>query len=117
MRISTEKYILDKEGNPQVENDLGKWGKYMESAERHVAQDSVDGIKISTVFLGLDHNYGDGAPVLWETMIFGGSHDQYCERYASKEGALAGHKKAVDMVKREQKTIQSFMEDSNVHRR
>ena len=67
-----------------------------------------DGVTISTVFLGLDHAWGDGPPLLFETMIFGGSHDQYQERYSSKKEALAGHKQAVAMVEREQATIESF---------
>jgi len=32
-------------------------------------------------------------------MIFGGEHDGYQERYTSRENAVAGHLKAVALVK------------------
>ena len=40
-----------------------------------------------------------GEPILWETMIFGGEHDQYQERYTNRHAALAGHDRAVAMVR------------------
>jgi hypothetical protein len=51
------------------------------------------------VFLGLDHAWDSDIPVLWETMIFGGEHDQYQERYTSYEDALKGHQTALNLVK------------------
>jgi len=43
-------------------------------------------VRVSTVFLGLDHSWlGYGKPVLWETMIFGGKHNGFQERYSSYE--------------------------------
>jgi hypothetical protein len=93
------KYILDENGNPKVEQDLLKWGKWFETAEIHVGNDTIGGVQISTVFLGLDHSFGGKKPLIYETMIFGGKHDQYQERYYTKEEALEGHKKAVELVK------------------
>ena len=58
-------------------------------------------IFVSTVFLGLDHAWNSDVPVLWETMIFGGEHDQYQERYTSHEDALEGHKKALTLITKE----------------
>jgi hypothetical protein len=95
----SDKYILDEQGNPKEEPNLIKWAKWMETAKRHVALDKIGKVKISTVFLGLDHNFGAGKPLIYETMIFGGKHDQYQERYYTKEEALEGHKKAVELVK------------------
>ena len=46
---------------------------------------------VSTVFLGLDHAFDGGTPLLFETMIFGGEHDEYQERYATWDEAEAGH--------------------------
>lgn len=56
--------------------------------------------RISTVFLGLDHNHSwpNGTPILFETMIFGGEHDDFQERYCTWDEAEAGHKIAVDLV-------------------
>jgi hypothetical protein len=47
------------------------------------------------VFLGTDHSFGDGPPLLWETMIFGGKHDEFQERYSNLADAKAGHKRAL----------------------
>jgi hypothetical protein len=92
-------YILDAEGNPVPEPDLLKWGKWLETADRQLAKDQLpNGVTVSTVFLGLDHRFWGGPPTLWETMIFGGPEDQYQERYASREEALAGHAKAVELA-------------------
>jgi hypothetical protein len=58
------------------------------------------GLVISTVFLGLDHNFGgQGAPVLFETMVFGGDwSEQECERYTSIADARKGHARMVATV-------------------
>lgn len=67
-----DRYILDAEGNPIPEPDLLKWAQWYEkSHNRHVAEDWVGNLRVSTIFLGLDHSFFAGAkPVLWETMIF-----------------------------------------------
>lgn len=94
-----DKYILNKEGNPEKIEDILEWGKYMESNNRHIAKDFINSdIMVSTVFLGLDHSFGGPIPILYETMIFGGKHDQYQKRYATKEEALEGHKKALALA-------------------
>jgi hypothetical protein len=58
--------------------------------------------RISTVFLSMDHGLagliGDGTPVLFETMVFGGEHDDYQERYHTYDEAEEGHKRIVEMV-------------------
>ncbi len=95
----TGKYIL-VDRVPVPCPDLMKWGRFMEEADRHVAVTMVDGIRVSTVFLGLDHGWCDGPPVLFETMIFGGEHDQdYQERCCTWAEAEAMHKKAVKAAK------------------
>ena len=94
-------WILDDQGNPVEVRDLEVWAKWFEKTDRHLGSDKIGGIHVSTVFLGLDHGFSldeKAPPVLWETMIFGGEHDGYQERYSSKEEALAGHTRAVEMV-------------------
>lgn len=89
-------YILDESGQPVPEFDTLKWARWFEENARQVAITDVDGVRISTVFLGIDHNFGDrGAPVLWETMIFGGPCDGHQERYSSLAAAQSGHGRAV----------------------
>lgn len=48
-------------------------------------------VRTSTVFLALDHSLGDGEPVLFETMVFGGVNNGYQKRYTSYALAMAGH--------------------------
>ena len=78
--MTDKKYILGK-NHELVEADLITWGRFFEDINnRRVAEDSIDGARISTVFLGIDHNFGEGEPLLFETMISGGEHDTYVER-------------------------------------
>ena len=48
-------------------------------------------VKVSTVFLGMDHSWGNGPPLIFETMIFGGKHDMDQERYSTYSEAKRGH--------------------------
>ena len=103
----SEKYILDDEGNPVECNDLMKWGRWFEMADnmRIVGKNFIGDVHVSTVFLGMDHNFGYGEsrePILYETMIFGGKHNDYQERYATRAEAIEGHARALKMVMEEQ---------------
>jgi hypothetical protein len=97
-------YILDENNKPIRSNivDCGEWLE--KNPERKVVkQEHVDDIFVSTVFLGLDHAWpkDDVTPMLWETMIFGGEHDQYQDRYTSVEDALEGHQTALTLITKE----------------
>ena len=93
-------YILDKKGNPVAEPDLEKWEIWFTDARRHVAEEKIGDSRISTVFLGLDHSFGGGTPVLWETMVFGGKLDREQDRCSgSREQAEAMHACMVEHVK------------------
>lgn len=95
--MESRHYILDgKELKPVT---LIEWAEWFQNADRVLAKDIIDSVIVSTVFLGLDHSFTYGPPIVFETMIFGGEHDQYQERYSTYDEALAGHKKALDMVK------------------
>jgi hypothetical protein len=56
-------------------------------------------IRVSTVFLSLDHAHFDGPPILFETMIFGGEHDMWQDRYATIEQARRGHQRVVENLR------------------
>lgn len=62
---------------------------------QHVADETIGNVRISTVFLGLDHSFGEGPPLIFETMIFGGAYDQFQDRYTTWKQAEAGHKRVV----------------------
>lgn len=85
--------------------DLYTWAEWFQnSPDRIVAKTNVKGVGISTIFMGLDHNFDSkGKPILFETMIFNSHLDvlkQFQERYTSLEDAKKGHKKAVNFVRR-----------------
>ena len=66
-----------------------------------VAKDMVGLFLVSTVFLGIDHNfYGDGPPLLFETMVF---HDNlvdlFCDRYSTAAAARIGHASVVEQLR------------------
>lgn len=100
-------YILDN-NHKAVSKPVLEAAKWMEDNpnRRQVGYDELkdlngDDVRISTVFLGLDHGWKSGTPVLWETMIFGGVNDQnYQERYTSYEDALEGHQNAINFIKK-----------------
>lgn len=86
---------------------LGESARLWDWAEhnRVVKQERIGDYFISTVFLVIDHSFGRGDPILFETMIFyeGGGvsplAEQYMERYRSWDAAMAGHEEAVSFVK------------------
>lgn len=90
-------YILDDQGNVEPA-ELLEWAKWFETANRILDKTKIGDVEVSTVFLGINYNFYGGTPLLWETMIFGGEHDQYQDRYSSKEDALKGHQVAIDLV-------------------
>ncbi len=82
----------DRDGTPI---DFAKW-VWMREAHpgykiiRHThGKDSL----ISTVHLGMNHNYDDlGPPIIFETMVFGiDGWEDYQERYAREADAVEGH--------------------------
>jgi hypothetical protein len=97
----SDKYIL-VDGLPTQEPDLLKWGRWFETAdnERIVMKTELEEEQVSTVFLGVDHSFGRKLlPILWETMIFGGPHDQWQERYTSRDEAVRRHHEIVGKIK------------------
>lgn len=110
-------YIL-VDRQPVAMTDWMEWALWMENTdetgERTVGRDKIGDLTISTVFLGIDHQYGDGPPVLFETLVFWNyakpvtrvimdrvstfdceALDETLQRYTTWEKAEAGHKEAV----------------------
>ena len=93
--MNTVLYILDGK-TPIPCFDSAKWD--LSKLNGIVGKDQFGGVSVSTVFLGMDHSFGGGTPVLFETMIFGGEHDQYQERYCTWDEAEKGHQIACELV-------------------
>jgi hypothetical protein len=61
-------------------------------------------VTVSTVFLGLDHSFGGGPPVLFETMVFGmPDGSEYQDRYHTWQEAEAGHREVVRKLRNGEK--------------
>jgi hypothetical protein len=97
-------YKLDENKNV-VQSSLEEWGNFIEGTfptnHMHVADEEVNGIRISTIFMGICHNYNpfSNVPIVFETMVFKNGHDIYQDRYCTYQEAEEGHEKAVEWVK------------------
>jgi hypothetical protein len=84
-----------------------EWMEWFHTADRHVADEEIGGIRISTVFLGWNSRFNfEGDPLLFETMIFfpdGETGNVW--RYFTWAEAEEGHRKVVEIIK--QQTIEA----------
>ena len=94
-------YVLDKENNPVLIDSVTEWVRIYVKMNRRVQSTKLPELNasVSTVFLGLDHQWGVGPPILFETMIFGSDLDGYQERYSTWDEAVKGHKIAVELLR------------------
>ena len=85
-------YMLDN--RKAVRCDLHTWGETMGVPDaRRVGDTIIGNLRISTMFLGLDHQLGHGPPLLFESMAFGlpKDEDEWRERCTTWEQAEAMH--------------------------
>lgn len=103
--VSGRHFIWDRKSGKVTPTDLLAWGRWFATADRHLLDDApAPGVRVSTVFLGLDHNDSRcGPPVPWETMVFAGGVlpdlDDRQERYATQGEAAAGHARLLAEVR------------------
>jgi len=96
------RYYVLKNGVVTGTDDMFEWGTFFEeTAARRVDFTQVGELEVSTVFLGLDHNCsGEGAPVLFETMVFDKDRQGIgCRRYSTYGEAHAGHWEVVEELR------------------
>ena len=103
-------YKLDADNHLVPMRDVLEWGVWLEDADRRVGYTQVTSqIIVSTVFLGLDHNFfEDGPPIVFETLVMGGPLDGEMARYSSWDDAETGHRM---LVKRVRKAIGQKIKD------
>lgn len=93
-----------KDGIAVPEPDLLTWSRWYEKErDKYQRVDEVLGIRVSTVFLGLDHSFDHGEPVLWETMVFdddNGSRDLGQWRFVFQDEAYKFHDDKVKELKK-----------------
>jgi len=100
-------YVLDQNGEPVAEPDPQVWAdwffqsKIKEPKLSIVRRSKIGKAIVSTVFIGVDHNFSeDGPPILWESMVFGGPFDHQSTRCSgSREQAEAMHERMIQLVK------------------
>ena len=99
LRMPSQMFYYDRTGQPLA--DITAWDKLHDDIQyRRVAETTVpDGTWISTVWLGIDHRFSEGPPLIFETMVFpqkGGTLDERDQvRYSTEVEALAGHEAMV----------------------
>lgn len=89
-----------KDGTPYPEGKEGllAFAKDFENTEgRRVGFDKLpNGLAVSTVWLGIDHGFGSGRPLIFETMVFAhGRGGEFQTQYSTLEEARLGHKMMV----------------------
>lgn len=102
-------FTMDRWGRPVPAKDVLQWAAWFEIKDRTIDYTMIkeatrrrEAIYVSTVFLGINHNFADdGPPVLFETMIFGGPYNEQGERYITRGKALKGHRKWVAIAQGE----------------
>ena len=76
------------------------WGmRFSDKDYQRVLRDEIEDVVVSTVWLGLDHSWGDGPPLIFETMIFGGEHDEDRWRWSTEGAARSAHHRIVAALK------------------
>lgn len=108
--VNNDKYILAGQ-TPVPEPDLLRWAKWFETCERRIRLTRVGHYHVSTVFLGLDHRfYGDGPPILFETMIFceTGEPNNYQTRCSTWLEAEQQHDAAVAEIRQQWDDIEQL---------
>lgn len=93
-------YILENGATKEV--SLLEWAEWFENFElRKIAQTDISKkVWVSTVFLGIDHNFlGGGPPLLFETMVFGLDDEEIFHRSATLDEAKISHETVVAFLK------------------
>jgi hypothetical protein len=95
-------WILDGH-TPVPVGDPMVWARFMVNGDlrqvalSHIHTDEADEVTVSTVFLGLDHNWAhNGPPLFFESLVFGGPLDGELYRYPTWADAEAGHAVLID---------------------
>lgn len=93
-------YILEGK-TPIKVDDVVLWAQHSSEnyKSRIVNNTNIGDARVSTIFLGVDHNhYAGGEPVLFETMVFGGEYNRYQRKYSTWDEAEKGHHEICAMI-------------------
>lgn len=99
-------YIL--KGRELVPVDFWTWAMWFEDHDnRIVKQENIGTCAVSTICLGLDHSFGNGEPIVFETMVFVDGESEVAlapgfesmARCSTYEQALAQHERIAGEVR------------------
>jgi hypothetical protein len=97
-------YILDENHELVPTKNVLVWARWFEKARLDgsniVGKTKIGDVEVSTVFLGINHNFFGDTPQVFETMVFGGAWDQYQWRCLTWDEAEQQHEDACDAVRR-----------------
>lgn len=103
--------FYDKEGRPIP---LMVWASLFGDWEyKCVAETYVGPYRVSTIWLGLDHDFfRTGRPLIFEMMVFGpeGASDVDCRRYTTEADALAAHEETVTVIRATVQTVEDVLD-------
>lgn len=89
----------DRAGNPV--DDLTEWSRLRRDPHAYaVARTELPGgVVVSTVWLGINLAINDDLPLIFETQVLGGEHDEATWRYPTEPAALAWHDQIVTALR------------------
>jgi hypothetical protein len=87
---------FDRAGQPLT---MEEWAK--DYADNSVLQttDIDEEVSVSTIWLGLNHQYGDGPPLIFETVVFGGGTK--CPTCGHREGGDPMYRYSTELAAKE----------------
>lgn len=95
-----DKWLFNRQGKPitlEIWSELNQDWNY-----KVVKKTTTNGFRVSTIWLGMNHQWRDNEePLIFETMVFPDDDsydDLFCERYATLEQAEEGHERIVDSI-------------------
>jgi hypothetical protein len=96
----------DRQGQPTT---MDQWAeKFEDENYTHIARDVIGPdepldpaplITVSTFWLGVNHNWRNDEPLIYETLITGGGYDATGMRYTTEKQAREGHRRVVDELR------------------
>jgi hypothetical protein len=88
---------------------MRQWAEKCEDEDyTHIARDVIGPdepldpaplITVSTFWLGVNHNWRNDEPLIYETLIIGGGYDATGMRYPTEQQAHEGHRRVVDELR------------------
>ena len=99
LTVADDYYVLDGHDFRRPV-DYAEWiAMWKQRDARRVASTEVGASTVSTVFLGVDHGWGGGRPLLFETMVFGGVDGEPQWRWHTWDEAQSGHERIVEALR------------------